>query len=125
MKRMAFGIGVVLLAVLVAYALDRPAGLWGWIRGERFYSGQPAAEWARRLVSDDPRVQERNREALEQGGASAAGVLTDLLVDPRAPVRWTAAEIVGKLGKDAEPLVGQRLAGLAVEDPDPHVRQVA
>src|SRR3954470_2706792 len=123
MKRTALAIGLVLVILLLAFWWDARGAVRAWLRGEAYYAGRPSHVWAQMLVSPDPLTQKRVLEALAQGGDEAVGVLGDLLRDERPEVRWTAAEVASKLGAHARPLM-QPLSHL-VEDPDPHVRQIA
>ena len=124
---------IVLLSLLCLTAvccwLDPTGVVRGWLRGESFCQGRPTSYWSRALRSDDPAKQSEARQQLERGGADAVAVLTEVLADRKATdwqateARWNAAEMLGRIGPDAQSASTALLVTL--EDPDLHVRSVA
>src|SRR5438876_7425398 len=123
-------IGLLVLAALFLAALwlDPYQLLWGVLKRQHFYRGRPTTYWSRALRSPRPSLQVEAREALRNGGQAAVPVLLELLrEDPTdwnaAEVRWTAAEILGQLGSEAQAAVPALV--MALHDPDAQVRGVA
>ena len=96
-------IGVVIIAV-IAILLDPTKTVLGKLRGDAFFQARPTRYWAWALQAD-PAKQADAQTKLEQGGRESVPVLIGLLGDYSAPadaeLRWTAAEILSKLGPDA------------------------
>lgn len=98
---------------------------WGRISGQQFFRGWPTGLWRRALAADPVRREEALAQ-FESGGTEAVAVLAELLQDTRyssAEVRWTAADMLGKVGA-SNPVAAVAILG-AMRDPDPHVRNVA
>ncbi len=127
--RWGIGIGVaLLLAAGVAVFLDPTAAVLGRLRGEPFYRGRPAAWWGRQLRSTDPAAHARAEADLQAGGADAVPVLVALLHRDggdwgAAETRWMAADQLGRISAPARDAVPALTA--ALNDADPHVREVA
>lgn len=121
-------LGGVVALILVAIAWFEPTRVViGTLRGESFAAGRPASYWRTALVSDDPVVKEAAYKTLHDGGGESVEVLVKLL-DTRdgpqaADVRWTAAELLGKIGPPAKSASPTLLK--ALEDSDSHVRDLA
>jgi HEAT repeat protein len=102
--------------------------LIGKLRGESFFAGRSTSYWRLALVSEDPAIRENAYKTLHTGGADSVGVLIESLRTQDASasgaeLRWTAAELLGKIGPAAKTAAPALLA--ALEDPDPHVRSVS
>ena len=121
--------GGVALAVLALVAWFEPTRvIMGTLRCESFSAGRPTSFWKLALVSDDPATKENAYKTLKDGAADSVGVLVALLGEPdgspaAAELRWTAAEILGKIGPPAKVAAQPMLA--ALDDRDLHVRSVA
>src|ERR1700676_4472038 len=102
MKRRAIWIslGVAALAV-VSIFVDPTQVVLGKLLGEPFFEARPTRFWARSLRAG-PAGRARATSQLEQGGTDAVPVLVGILKNStaagEAELRWTAAEILGKLG---------------------------
>src|SRR5215470_16544579 len=93
---------LILAVVVVAAAWFEPtATLRGWARGDAFTGGRSATYWQRKLASEDPIDQAESPERLRKAGADAVPTLVQLLNASEPAVRWQAADILGKIGKDA------------------------
>jgi HEAT repeat protein len=125
-KKWALILVVIFAGLLVVGLFIEPTGVaLGYLRGESFYDGRPSGYWARQLAGD-PAASSAAIEKLERGKGAVVGVLAELLQgQSRFPseVRYTAAEILGRIGPDAD-AASQALLD-ALNDPDPHVRLVA
>jgi HEAT repeat protein len=107
------------------------AGAWfeptqtvrGWVRGEPFFESRSASYWGDRLTSADPTTLERTPERLAAGKATAVPVLARLLNSNDSKVRFHAAEVLVKIGPDADAATPTLLERLT--DTDPYVRAVA
>lgn len=126
MKKYGIVIAVIIVVCVVgALWLDPTGVLMGYLKGEPFFDGRPTGYWERSLRAD-PATRVSAIERMEQCGEEGVDVLKSLLNSANgvsAEVRWTAAEILGKIGPDAERAGSALLA--ALEDPDPHVRAIA
>jgi HEAT repeat protein len=125
MKRKPAAVSV---AMIVAIALGV---IWfepthvarGKLLGEPFALGRPASFWGERLAGD-PGERAQAIERLIGGRRQTVAVLEALLrTSPSAEIRWTAADLLGQLGTDAQPAAKQLLASL--KDGDSHVRVVS
>jgi HEAT repeat protein len=122
-------VGVVLLLAGAAVLFEPSGVLYGTLTGESFFQGRPASAWGRRLRDTTPGVREEAQRALQEGGAAAVPVLVALLAGragsdwTTAEQRWSAAEVLGKIGAPADAATPDLVRALA--DPDPHVRTVA
>lgn len=121
--------GAVVLAVLVVVAWFEPTRVVvGTLSGEKFATGRPTRFWKHALISDDPATREKSYQTLLNGAGDSVGVLVELLrespsTSSAAEVRWTAAELLGKIGPPAKAASSALLQALG--DRDPHVRSVA
>ncbi len=116
---------LIVLGLLVAgLAFDPTRTGIGYLRGETFFEGRPTSYWGSALVSD-PATRSDAIAKLQKPDESSVEVLVALVEDKStAPeVRWTAAELLGKMGSAAEEAGPTLLA--ALHDPDPHVVAVA
>lgn len=114
-----------LLAGLILDPYRRVQGVW---RHEAFFGGRPTSSWARSLQEADASTQARTQRLLEEGGARAVPVLTELLQTKTGPgnpadARWRAAETLGRIGHAVHGAGPALIRALA--DPDPFVRTVA
>src|SRR5713101_7069163 len=115
---------LILIVVAVAGAWFEPtATVRGWVRGDAFTGGRSATYWQWKLASQDPVDQAEVPERLRNAGADAVPTLVQLLGATEPAVRWQAADILGKIGKDAASALPNLAA--ALKDPDAHVRSVA
>jgi HEAT repeat protein len=126
MKRRSVWILVAVAAVTIAGVfLDPTQVVIGKLAGEAFFQGRPTRYWIRSLRGGPAREVEA-QSALEQGHAESVPVLVGIVTGSRsaqdAPLRCTAAELLGKLGPDAASAGRAVAAGL--DDPDPHVQAV-
>jgi HEAT repeat protein len=126
-KLLLAGLAVLIAAVLAAIFLDPDARLLGWLRGESFFQGRATSAWRAGLRSETPSIQLESATALKNGGPGAVPVLIELLQTPvdaagSAHVRWTAAELLGKIQPEAVAAIPDLIE--ALKDPDPHVRIV-
>jgi len=124
MKHRGLWISAGLAAVVAAAIVFEPnQTLIGKLSGDAFFEGRPTRFWVRSLLSG-PGPQADATSRLQQGGAEAMPVLTEILSVTTAPedaeVRCTAAELLAKLGSDASVAGPALLAG--VRDRDPHVQ---
>lgn len=112
-------LGVIVLAVLL-----EPTGVVrGRIAGEQFFSSRPTSYWKQQLLAG-PAERSQARELFESNAGRGVPVLIELLASSdSAEVRWTAAEILGAIGPDAESAAPALLS--ALQDPDPYVQSVA
>ena len=116
-------IALTVAAVLLAVIFEPTGIIRGRLFGEDFFNGRPASYWKDRLLSG-PAKRSSARSSLESGGQEAVTVLVTLLEDPESnEIRWTAAEILGKLGPDATASSDALLQ--ALKDRDPYVQSVA
>ena len=118
-------IAALLLVGLVLAGIGPLIVVRGWLTGEDFFGGRPTSYWRGELCADPARRAEALAK-LESGGQEAANVLAAMLGDRRratAEVRWTSAELLGKVGAESPAVEAALLA--ALEDPDPYVRGVA
>lgn len=124
MKKLWLILVVVVLAV-VAVWFEPTGSILGKLRGEPFLLGRPGSHWCRALAGENPVEKDSAVRALDGGGADAVPVLRFLLRQTAADaeVRWTAAELLGKLGSAARPATSDLIA--ALDDGDPHVRAVS
>jgi len=124
MKWLWWILGAVVLAV-VAVWLEPNGSILGKLRGEPFFLGRTGSHWSRTLAAENPVKKEAAIKALGEGGADSVPVLEFLLRQQSADaeVRWTAAELLGKLGSAARPAAPALIA--ALEDSDQHVRSVS
>lgn len=124
-KRIGLWIAIGFLVAVVAIVLDPTKTVLGKLRGEAFFQSRPTSYWAGALRAD-PAKQADAQARLEQGGGEAVPVLVGLLRDysarDDAELRWKAAEILAKLGPDANESGSALVA--ALRDPDPHVQAV-
>jgi hypothetical protein len=121
-------LGVVLLAGLGigGYALAGPLQvLLGKLAGEELFEDRPTRYWVQQLRTG-PEERAAAIERFRQGGPDGVPVLIALLAgEPgrgEPDLRWTSAEILGRMGSDAIGAEDALLAGL--DDADPHVRAV-
>lgn len=123
MKKLGIALGFVAILGTVCW-LEPSGAIRGRLKGEPFYGDRSAESWRRTLAGDDPVAKETDLKALTDGGEATAPVLQFLLRDPAATaeVRWTAAELLGKLGSAARPATADLVA--ALDDSDSHVRSV-
>jgi HEAT repeat protein len=128
MKRRWWLILLVVVALATAVVILEPTRtVLGYLRGEPFFDGRSASYWAGQLRDPAPDVQVKTRAKLTD--PAAAPVLIDLLQRHRdtawsgAEVRWLSAEILGRIGDEAEGAVAALTE--ALHDRDPHVRAVA
>jgi HEAT repeat protein len=122
MKKTVCISAVVLLVILLVIWLEPTRVLIGRLQGDAFFQGRPSRYWAGQLMSEDP------PEALGDSSGKSTAVLRQLLVtsgdDERATtLRWTAADLLGKIGPAAQQASEDLIR--ALDDPDPHVRGVA
>jgi HEAT repeat protein len=118
--------GLVLLALLGIAALVvvfEPTGVVrGHLSGETFFASRPASYWERQLLAG-PAERFAARQALLAAGSPSVPMLIDWLDSgDSSEIRWTAAELLGRLGPDAADASETLLAALS--DPDPHVQSV-
>jgi len=113
-----------LLVAAVFGVLFEPTGIIrGRLAGEPFFASRPASYWERQLVAG-PAERSQARQQFEESRGAGVAVLTWLLRSGGfAETRWTAAEILGSLGPDAESAAPALLD--ALQDPDPYVQSVA
>ncbi|RPI77348.1 MAG: HEAT repeat domain-containing protein, partial [Planctomycetaceae bacterium] len=125
-RRVVVVIVVLLLIAGLGAILDRNGAVVGRVAGDAMFEGYPTRSWARRLGLG-PADKATALSALERGGPQAVPVLIEILTGSRgtegANLRYSAVEVLGKLGADAVS-AGPALLK-AVEDDDPHVRAVA
>lgn len=119
--------------IVIVLAIGAAGGAWfdptqvivGKLAGDQFFASRPTRYWAHALRAG-PAEQADARQTLEQGGAAAVPVLTAMLTEFLSPddaeLRWTAAEMLTKLGPDAVAAGPALVAGL--QDSDPHVQAV-
>lgn len=120
--------GIVLALVILGICLEPTRVVVGTLLGERFAASRPTAYWKRALLSGDPAKRERAYQTLQEGAGDSVDVLVAILSDTSATpaaieLRWTAAELLGKIGPPAKPAFPMLL--VALTDNDPHVRSVA
>jgi len=124
MKKLWLVLAAAVLAIVVVW-LEPTGSILGKLRGEPFFQGRAGRHWCRALTADNPVEREAAVKSLGEGGADSLAVLQFLLRQNSADaeVRWTAAELLGKLGSTARPAAADLVA--ALDDSDPHVRSVA
>lgn len=127
-KTLLIGLAVLLVAALAAIFLDPDSRLLGRMRGESFFQGRPTTAWRAGLRNETPSTQLETTTSLKDGGPAAVPVLIELLQTPvgaagSAHVRWTAAELLGKIQPEAVSAIPALIE--ALKESDPHVRIVA
>lgn len=126
MNRRWVVVGMILLLLLssVFYILGQPSRvLWGTLTGEAFWGGFPTSYWEKQLT-DEPGAKADARTRLEQAGVEAVPVLRELIRKNSDPeVRWTAIELIGKLGPAGHSASEELI--VATNAPDSHVRGMA
>jgi hypothetical protein len=112
-------VGVLLVGVVIAAAVEPKHRVLGLLRGEAFYQGRPTSYWREVLRADGEAGDVRNETITRFAGPSGSKVLVECLKDPDPNVRWPAASLLGRRGNV---LVVVPALGEALHDPDREVR---
>ncbi|MBS0266308.1 MAG: HEAT repeat domain-containing protein [Planctomycetes bacterium] len=121
-SRLVGGVAAVVIVAVAALWLEPDQTVLGKLAGDAFFQGRPTRSWMRSLRGG-PSDQAAAKETLQNGGPAAVPVLGAMLVQAREPeIRFTAADLLAKLGSDASPAGAALLAG--AQDADPHVQAV-
>ena len=124
MKKWALVLVAITIVFVVAAFFEPTGAISGRLRGESFFESRPSSYWARQLAGE-PAASALAVERLEGGKGHAVDVLVEVLqgtAEYSSEARYTAAEILGKIGPEAEAAGDAALA--ALDDPDLHVRSV-
>lgn len=122
-SRSALIVIAVLTAAVLAVLFEPTGILRGRLLGETFFVNRPTSYWERQLLAG-PAERANARALFKEAGPGAVPVLVEMLQTSSSnEVRWTAAEILGELGPDANPASAALLR--ALRDPDPYVQSVA
>lgn len=115
-------LGLLLIAGL-AVLLEPTGVIRGRLSGDVFFADRPASYWERQLLAG-PAQRSAARQTFLEGGSQGVPILVEWLRSgDSSEIRWTAVELLGRLGPDAAD-AGEALLG-ALNDPDPHVQSVA
>lgn len=118
-----FGILVVALLIFTAILYDPAARVQGWIGNQPFFAGRSATAWEKDLASKDDGVRGGAVKALSEAKGDAIPVCVWVLQNSSSVTsRFSAANALGSMGKDAKPAAEALVAALA--DPDGAVREV-
>src|SRR5688572_22702384 len=110
-------LGGVLAGAAAVVFLEPSGVVLGWVRGESFFQDRPTRYWRKALQDKDPGGRTNTLHMLSRHGAEPVPVLLELLRDPKADVRWTAATALGSIGADAKDAVPALAEALSDDDP--------